>query len=79
MSVDNVRPEANPLFAFTLMIVSAFADGGCDHFGLLLNLRGAHYRSRWAMRSRWRRAVKIHGLRLANAIAQFHSPPTPEL
>jgi hypothetical protein len=27
MSVDNVRPEANPLFAFTLMIVGAFAAG----------------------------------------------------
>ena len=25
------------------------ADGGCDYLGLLLNLRGAHYRSRWAM------------------------------
>ena len=25
------------------------ADGGCDHLGLLLNLRGAHYRSRCAM------------------------------
>jgi hypothetical protein len=40
MSVDNVRPEANPLFAFTLMIVGAFAaDGGCDYLVLLLNLR----------------------------------------
>ena len=27
MSIDNVRSEANPLFAFTLMIVSAFAVG----------------------------------------------------
>jgi len=27
MSVDNVRPEANPLFAFTLMIVGAFIAG----------------------------------------------------
>jgi hypothetical protein len=27
MLVDNVRPEANPLFAFTLMIVGAFAAG----------------------------------------------------
>jgi hypothetical protein len=27
MSVVNVRPEANPLFAFTLMIVGAFAAG----------------------------------------------------
>ena len=27
MSVDNVRPEVNPLFAFTLTIVSAFAAG----------------------------------------------------
>jgi hypothetical protein len=27
MSVDNVRPEANPLFAFTLMIGGAFAAG----------------------------------------------------
>jgi hypothetical protein len=27
MSVDNVRPEANPLFAFTLIIVGAFTAG----------------------------------------------------
>jgi hypothetical protein len=27
MLVDNVRPEANPLFALTLMIVGAFAAG----------------------------------------------------
>jgi hypothetical protein len=27
MSADNARPEANPLFAFTLMIVGAFAAG----------------------------------------------------
>jgi hypothetical protein len=27
MSVDNARPEANPLFAFSLMIVGAFAAG----------------------------------------------------
>jgi hypothetical protein len=27
MSLDNARPEANPLFAFTLMIVGAFAAG----------------------------------------------------
>ncbi len=27
MSVDNVRPETNPLFAFPLMIVGAFAAG----------------------------------------------------
>ncbi len=27
MSVDNVCPEANPLFAFTLMIVGVFAAG----------------------------------------------------
>jgi hypothetical protein len=27
MLVGNVRPEANPLFAFTLMIVGAFAAG----------------------------------------------------
>jgi hypothetical protein len=27
MSIDNVRSEANPFFAFTLMIVSAFAVG----------------------------------------------------
>jgi hypothetical protein len=27
MSVDNVRPEANPLFAFTLMIFGAFTAG----------------------------------------------------
>jgi hypothetical protein len=27
MSVDNVRAEANPLFAFTLMIVGVFAAG----------------------------------------------------
>ncbi len=25
MSVDSARPEANPLFAFTLMFVGAFA------------------------------------------------------
>jgi hypothetical protein len=27
MSVDNVRPEANPLFAFTLAIAGAFIVG----------------------------------------------------
>jgi hypothetical protein len=27
MSVDNVRSEANPLFAFTLIIVGAFTAG----------------------------------------------------
>jgi hypothetical protein len=27
MSLDNACPEANPLFAFTLMIVGAFAAG----------------------------------------------------
>jgi hypothetical protein len=27
MSVDNVRPEASPIFAFTLMIVGSFAAG----------------------------------------------------
>jgi hypothetical protein len=27
MSADNVRPEANPLFAFTLVVVSAFTMG----------------------------------------------------
>jgi hypothetical protein len=27
MSVDNVGPEANPLFAFTLVIVGAFTAG----------------------------------------------------
>ncbi len=27
MSVDNVRPQASPLFAFTLMIVGASAAG----------------------------------------------------
>ena len=27
MSLDNARPEANLLFAFTLMIVGAFAAG----------------------------------------------------
>jgi hypothetical protein len=27
MSVDNVRTEANPLIAFTLVIVGAFAAG----------------------------------------------------
>ena len=55
------------------------ADGGCDYLGLLLNLPGTYYRSRCAMRSRWRRAVKIHGLRLANAIAQLHSCPKSKL
>jgi hypothetical protein len=27
MSVDNVKPAANPLFAFTLMLVGAFTAG----------------------------------------------------
>ena len=56
-----------------------FADGACDYLGLLLNLRGTHYHSRCANRSRWPRAVKIHGLRLANAIAQLHSCPKSKL
>jgi hypothetical protein len=78
MSVDNVR-RGKSAFRIHLDDCWRLADGGCDYLGLFLNLRGARYRSRRAMRSRRRRAVKIHGLRLANAIAQLHSPPTPEL
>ena len=59
MSLDNARPDAS---AFRIhlddcwRLCGRLADGGCDYLGLLLNLRGAHYRSRWAMQRRPRDA-----------------------
>jgi hypothetical protein len=45
MSIDNVRPEANLLSAFTLTIAGGLrrrlADGACDYLGLFLNLFAA--------------------------------------
>jgi len=59
MSVDNVRPEANPLFAFTLMIVGAFA-AGLPMAVAIIWVCSWTYAERATVR-----AVKIHGLSLA--------------
>ena len=49
MSVDNAKSAFRIHLDDCWCFCGRLADGGCDYLGLLLNLRGAHYRSRWAM------------------------------